>query len=342
MYKKICLILLLFLMTVVSFGSTVKKVRFNTYPPQMVFDLTDDKPVYSKDYDEYNRLLFLEIGNSGGYSGNVRNELPKYINDLKKVNYNKSSGYFLKLNKNIFSRVSLWKNPNRVVVDFSKDRHNKQYTVVIDPGHGGKDPGAPGKNGINEKDLALAVGKYLRNELKKDFNVVMTRDTDEFISLKNRSKIANGIGADLFISIHINSTVSNTKLSGMEIYYFSKKSSNKFAERVAEFENSVGEKYGEDTTSIVQIMGQIAYNKNQEKSTKFADDLLKGLSSRMKMKNRGIHGANFAVLRGISCPGVLVELGFIKNPEDYRKMTNKTNQKIMAKKIAEYVRKYFY
>lgn len=341
MYKKISLILLFLIVTIFSFGSNIKKVRFNTYPPQMVFDLTDDKPSYSADYDEYNRLLFLDIGNSGSYNGRVNNGLPKYIKELKKVSYNKSTGYFLKLNKNIFHRVSLRKSPNRVVVDFSKDRHNKQYTVVIDPGHGGKDPGAPGKNGINEKDLALAVGKYLRDELRKDFNVVMTRDRDEFISLKNRSKIANGIGADLFVSIHINSTVSNTKMNGMEIYYFSKKTSP-YAERVADFENSVGAKYGEDTSSIVQIMGEIAYNKNQEKSTKFADDLLKGLSSRMKMKNRGIHGANFAVLRGISCPGVLVELGFIKNPEDYRKMTNKTNQKIMAKKIAEHIRKYFY
>ena len=342
MYRKLILILCLFTISIFSFGTKIKNVRFNTYPPQMVFDLTDGIPKYSIDYDEYNRLLYLDINATGNSSqNNISNKLRNYISKIKTVNYNKSNGYFVELNKNIFYKVSNRRNPDRIVVDFSKSRQNKQYTVVIDPGHGGKDPGAPGLYGINEKTLALAVGKYLRDELKKDFNVVMTRDTDEFISLKNRSKIANGVGADLFVSIHINSALKNTKLNGMEIYYFSKKTSP-YASRVADFENSVGEKYGEDTTSIVQIMGQIAYNKNQEKSIKFAEGLLNDLSKRMNMKNRGIHGANFAVLRGTSCPSVLVELGFIKNPEDYRKMTNKTNQKIMAKKIAEHIKKYFY
>ena len=341
MYKRMLTILLFLLTAVLSFGSVVEKVRFNEYPPQMVFDLSDDTPAYSTDYDEYNRLLFLEIGNTGAsLDKSTRNKLSKYIEKVQRVDYSKSSGYFVTLNKNIFHKVSLRKNPNRVVVDLSKNAQNKQYTVVIDPGHGGKDPGAIGINGTREKDIALAVGKYLRDELKKDFNVVMTRDSDEFITLTNRSKVSNGIGADLFISVHINSA-ENSKLNGMEIFYFSKKSSP-YAERIADFENSVGAKYGEDTGSIVQIMGEIAYNKNQEKSIKLAENLNKDLSARMRMKDRGIHGANFAVLRGISSPGILIELGFIRNPEDHRKMTNKTNQKIMAGKIAEHVRKYFY
>ena len=341
MQKKIFAVLLFLAATIFSFGSVVEKVRFNEYPPQMVFDLSEDAPVYSADYDEYNRLLFLDIGNnSSAKDKNTRNGLPKYIEKVQRVDYGTSSGYFVTLNKNIFHKVSLRKNPNRVVVDFSKNAQNKQYTVVIDPGHGGKDPGAIGIGGTKEKDIALAVGKYLRDELKKDFNVVMTRDSDEFITLTNRSKISNGIGADLFISVHINSA-ENSKLSGMEIFYFSKKSSP-YAERIAEFENSVGAKYGEDANSIVQIMGQIAYNKNQEKSIKLAQGLNKDMSARMKMRDRGIHGANFAVLRGINSPGILIELGFIRNPEDHRKMTNRTNQKIMAQKIAEHVRKYFY
>lgn len=341
MSRKILAIIFLFITAVLSFSSIVEKVRFNSYPPQMVFDLNNDTPVYSADYDEYNRLLFLDIGNEGSSRDkNIKNELPKYVEKVQRVDYDASSGYFVTLNKNIFHKVSLRKNPNRVVVDFSKNAQNKQYTVVIDPGHGGKDPGAIGIKGTREKDIALAVGKYLRDELKKDFNVVMTRDSDEFITLTNRSKISNGVEANLFISIHINSA-ENSKLSGMEIFYFSKKSSP-YAERIAAFENSVGAKYGEDTGNIVQIMGEIAYNKNQEKSIKFAEALNKDLSARMRMKDRGIHGANFAVLRGINTPGVLIELGFIRNPEDHRKMTNKTNQRIMAGKIAEHVRKYFY
>ena len=341
MHRKIVTVILFLLMTILSFSSVVERVRFNTYPPQIVFDLSADAPAYSVDYDEYNRLLFLDIGNAGiSRDKNVKNGLTKYVDKIQRVDYQNSSGYFITLNKNIFHKVSLWKNPNRLVVDLSKNAQNKQYTVVIDPGHGGKDPGAIGINNTREKDIALAVGKYLRDELKRDFNVVMTRDTDEFITLTNRSKISNGVRADLFISVHINSA-ENSKLSGIEIFYFSKKSSP-YAERIADFENSVGAKYGEDTSSIVQIMGEIAYNKNQEKSIKLAENLNKDLSARMRMTDRGIHGANFAVLRGISSPGILIELGFIRNPEDHRKMTNKTNQRIMAEKIAEHVRKYFY
>ena len=235
MYKKIVAVLLFFTAAVFSFGSVVEKVRFNEYPPQMVFDLSEDAPAYSTDYDEYNRLLFLDIGNASSKDKSTRNGLPRYVEKVQRVDYGTSSGYFVTLKKNIFHKVSLRKNPNRVVVDFSKNAQNKQYTVVIDPGHGGKDPGAVGINGTKEKDIALAVGKYLRDELKKDFNVVMTRDSDEFITLTNRSKVSNGVGADLFISVHINSA-ENSKLSGMEIFYFSKKSSP-YAERIAAFEN---------------------------------------------------------------------------------------------------------
>lgn len=329
-----------FIFSLFSFSSEIKDIRINKYPPQLVFDLDETTPKYSFDYDDYNRLLFLEIGDTFSNKKSPNNILSKYINKIQKVNYKNSTGYFLKLEKNIFHRVSLRKNPNRLVIDFSKNSQNKQYTIVIDPGHGGKDPGAIGIKKTKEKDIVLAIGKYLRTELKKDFNVVMTRDSDEFISLNNRSKIANGIEADLFISLHVNSS-KQSKNNGMEIFYFSKKSSP-YASSIAKFENSFGEKYGEDTSSIVQIAGEILHNSNKQKSVSFADKLNLALSKRMKMKNRGIHGANFAVLRGINCPGVLVEVGFIVNKEDHRKITNRTNQKIIAEKIASHVRTYFY
>ncbi|MGB0405453.1 MAG: N-acetylmuramoyl-L-alanine amidase family protein, partial [Fusobacterium sp.] len=311
----------------------------NKYPSQIVFDMDKDSPNYHSDYDEYNRLLFLEIKNNNYNNFSLNNPLSKYIESIKQVNYNNSTGFFVNLKKNIFYRVSTRKNPYRVVVDLSKSKRNKQYTVVIDPGHGGKDPGAVG-NGLKEKDLVLSIGKYLRKELNKDFNVVMTRDTDEFITLQNRSKIANGLQANLFISLHINSSTS-TKMNGMEIFYFSKKSSS-YARKIAKFENSFAEKYGEDTKKIVQIVTDISYNNNKAESMKLAEKLNNDLSKRMKMKNRKIHGANFAVLRGVNCPGILIETGFIRNKSDSRKLKNRTNRKIIAKEIAKHVRKYFY
>jgi len=339
MKKKFISLIIFFITFTFSFSTSIKNIRFNKYPSQIVFDMDKDSPNYHSDYDEYNRLLFLEIKNNNYNNFSLNNSLSKYIESIKQVNYNNSTGFFVNLKKNIFYRVSTRKNPYRVVVDLSKSKRNKQYTVVIDPGHGGKDPGAVG-NGVREKDLVLSIGKYLRKELNKDFNVVMTRDTDEFITLQNRSKIANGLQANLFISLHINSSTS-TKMNGMEIFYFSKKSSS-YARKIAKFENSFAEKYGEDTKKIVQIVTDISYNNNKAESMKLAEKLNNDLSKRMKMKNRKIHGANFAVLRGVNCPGILIETGFIRNKSDSRKLKNRTNRKIIAKEIAKHVRKYFY
>lgn len=332
-------IIIFFTFFTFSFSANIKNIRFNKYPSQIVFDMDKELPEYDSDYDEYNRLLFLEIKNNNYNNFSLNNPLSKYIENIKQVNYNNSTGFFVNLKKNIFYRISTRKNPYRVVVDLSKSKRNKQYTVVIDPGHGGKDPGAIG-NGLKEKDLVLSIGKYLSQELKKDFNVVMTRDTDEFITLQNRSKIANGLQANLFISLHINSSTS-TKMNGMEIFYFSKKSSS-YAKKIAKFENSFAEKYGEDTKKIVQIVTDISYNNNKSESIKLAEKLNNDLSKRMNMKNRKIHGANFAVLRGVNCPGILIETGFIRNKSDSRKLKNRTNRKIIAKEIAKHVREYFY
>ena len=176
--------------------------------------------------------------------------------------------------------------------------------------------------------------------MKKDFNIVMTRDSDVFVTLGERPRIANRAKADMFISIHVNSAVKNT-LSGMEVFYFSKKSSP-YAERIAAFENSVGDKYGEKTSNIVQIMGELAYKKNQEISIGFAKKTSAALAKGLGMKDRGIHGANFAVLRGFNGPGVLVELGFINNKDDINKLINANSQKKMAQEIAKMVRENFY
>lgn len=341
MVKKIYTVLIFLLTFTLSFSSNIKNVRFNSFPTQVVFDLDETKPIYISEYDETSRTLFVEVGGvTDHYDKKVTNKLPKYVESIQEYKYDGSHGFFLKLQKNIFHKVSIRKNPNRLVIDLSKSRNIKQYTVVIDPGHGGKDSGAIGIKNVKEKDIVLNIGKYLRDELKEDFNVVMTRDRDEFISLTNRSRIANKKGADIFISIHANSS-NQSSHNGMEIFYFSKKSSP-YAASVARYENSFGEKYGENTSSIVQIAGEIAYNKNQEKSIPFASNLTKNLSKTMGMRNRGIHGANFAVLRGVNCPGILIEVGFIKSPKDYSIINSRSHQKKMAKNIADHIRNYFY
>lgn len=320
------------------FGGTISSVSEKGSRLSFIFT-GSSKSAYQINYDAYNRLIFVEFpGSNLSTKINDKNYTSKYVESFSTVNYGDSVGFFIKLNKNISYSTSF--SGNDFVFTFNDKSGKKQYTIAIDAGHGGKDSGAVGYDKYYEKNIALSVAKYLRDELKKDFNVVMTRDSDVFVTLGERPRIANRAKADMFVSIHVNSAVKNT-LNGTEVFYFSKKSSP-YAERIAAFENSVGDKYGEKTNNIVQIMGELAYKKNQEISIGFARRTSAALAKAMGMRDRGIHGANFAVLRGFNGPGVLIELGFINNKSDLNKLLSSTNHKRMAQEIAKMVRENFY
>lgn len=342
MKSKITFLFFLFFSLNIFAHNTIKNIRMNSSPVQLVFDINStSKPKYSTNYDEFNRLLFIEIPDTKmGSKFNEKKFIGKHIESFKLIDYGTHVGFFIKLKKGVNYKTYSLSNPYRIVFDLkNSDQTKKEFTIAVDAGHGGKDPGAMG-NKLKEKDLTLAVAKKLKTELSKDFNVIMTRDGDVFISLSERSKIANRAKADFFISLHINSSASS-KAEGMEIFYFSKKSSP-YAEKIAAYENSFGDKYGEKTTNIAQIMGELAYNKNMEKSINIADPLNSSLARRLNMKDRGIHGGNFAVLRGFNGPGMLVELGFISNPNEARKLSKDINQKVMAEEIANQMRDFFY
>lgn len=332
------LLILFLILGSFCFGGTISSVSEKGNKLSFIFT-GSNKSAYQINYDSYNRLIFIEFPDSNlSTKINDKNYTSKYVEDFSTIDYGSSVGFFIKLNKNISYSTSF--SGNDFVLSFNDKSGKKQYTIAIDAGHGGKDPGAIGYNKYYEKNIALSVAKYLRDELKKDFNVVMTRDTDVFVTLGERPRIANRAKADMFISIHVNSAIKNT-LTGTEVFYFSKKSSP-YAERIAAFENSVGDKYGEKTNNIVQIMGELAYKKNQEISIRFAKKTSAALAKAMGMKDRGIHGANFAVLRGFNGPGVLIELGFINNKNDIGKLTSTSSQKKMAQEIAKMVRENFY
>ncbi|MBC2856069.1 N-acetylmuramoyl-L-alanine amidase [Cetobacterium sp. 2A] len=342
--RKIIKLVLFFLFTVGTFCNSVgiKNVKLGRNSSELIIELSAKaSPKYSSSYDEYNRLLFIEVEKGKMLTKfDGKKFTGKYIEKIDMMDYGGTVGVFIKLKKDVGYKIKTLKNPHRIVVALDNGAAKKQFTVVIDPGHGGKDPGAIGFNRYKEKDIVLDVGRYLQNELGKDFKVVMTRSDDRFVTLSDRSKVANRVKADLFISLHINSSETSSS-NGMEIFYFSKKSSP-YASRVASYENSFGEKYGEKTGSIAQIMGELSYNKNMEKSIGLAKPLNDAMAIRMRMKNRGIHGANFAVLRGFNGPGILVELGFINNKNDVAKLKSPVNQKIMAQEIAKKIKGYFY
>ena len=217
-------------------------------------------------------------------------------------------------------------------------RGNKKYTIVVDPGHGGHDSGARG-NGYNEKDIALQVATRLANNLRRDYNVIMTRDSDFFVPLDTRAKIGNDANADFFISIHLNSG-SSSSANGTEVFYFSKKDQGSYAAQVAKFENKVDGSYGDVPFSDF-ILNDIFYRKNQKTSQAIAESVLNNLINTTGLRRRGVFGANFAVLRGSNSPSILVELGFMNNYSDLSQYLTPDGQERAANAIGSAIRSYF-
>ena len=217
-------------------------------------------------------------------------------------------------------------------------RGNKKYTIVVDPGHGGRDSGARG-NGYNEKDIALQVATRLANNLRQDYNVIMTRDSDFFVPLDTRAKIGNDANADFFISIHLNSG-SSSSANGTEVFYFSKKDQESYSTQVAKFENKVDGSYGDVPFSDF-ILNDIFYKKNQKISQAIAESVLNNLINTTGLRRRGVFGANFAVLRGSNSPAILVELGFMNNYSDLSQYLTPDGQERAANAIGSAIRSYF-
>ena len=215
---------------------------------------------------------------------------------------------------------------------------NKKYTIVVDAGHGGHDSGARG-NGYNEKDIALQVATKLANNLRQDYNVIMTRNSDFFVPLDTRAKIGNDANADFFISIHLNSS-SSSSANGTEVFYFSKKDQGSYAAQVAKFENKVDGSYGDVPFSDF-ILNDIFYRKNQKTSQAIAESVLDGLINLTGLRRRGVFGANFAVLRGSNSPSILVELGFMNNYSDLSHYLTPEGQERAANAIGSAIRSYF-
>jgi N-acetylmuramoyl-L-alanine amidase len=220
--------------------------------------------------------------------------------------------------------------------------------VVIDPGHGGKDPGASGVTGTREKDINLKIGLKLGKLIEKnlkDVKVVYTRKTDEFIELYKRGKIANEADGNLFISIHCNSLKKKpSAIKGYEVYLL-RPGRTEEAISIAEFENSVIEfeenpdRYQELTDENF-ILVSMAHSSNMRYSEKFSDLLNNELSAKAKIPSRGIKQAGFYVLVGASMPGILFESGYLSNKEDEKYLKSDKGQQDIAQAMFNSVKSY--
>ena len=222
-------------------------------------------------------------------------------------------------------------------------------TIVIDPGHGGKDPGASGKRS-QEKDIVLAVAKLLRKNLADEgFNVKLTRSKDVFIELRQRAMLANQWDGDLFISLHCNAIDASEErkriIQGYQFYVLRAPESEE-DKAIARRENAVATLYGEknakdELSPLEWFKLEARLEQYKQTSYLFTEKLLDSFDGgKIKKMNTGVGGAGFMVLVGAMMPAVLIELGFISNEEDEAYMMTAKGQKDLADRIAEAVSKY--
>jgi N-acetylmuramoyl-L-alanine amidase len=213
--------------------------------------------------------------------------------------------------------------------------------IVIDAGHGGHDPGARA-NGVNEAELVLDVAGRLRTLLEKQptIEVTMTRGTDVFVPLEQRTAIANRQGADLFLSIHANAS-RNSKARGVETYFLNF-ASNPEAEAVAARENSTS---GGQMHSLPDILRAIALNNKIDESRDFADMVQKSMVSKLSARNGqirdlGVKQAPFVVLIGAGMPSVLAEISFLTNKQDAQLLKTGAYRQQIAEALFEAILRY--
>ena len=222
-----------------------------------------------------------------------------------------------------------------VVLSFASSA--QALTVAIDPGHGGAKEGASSSSGVKEKDISLGVARKLKTllEAEKDVRVVMTRESDVHVDLKDRPALANREKADLFISIHCNSmpTVKARKNTlGVETYFLSADSSDAEAHALAARENAdVEENTAADPTDPVNmILQDLSKMVAHSDAKRLAEAVHHSMVDGLKAKNRGVRQAPFVVLLGAEMPAILVEIGFISHPVEGKLLAEAAHQEKIA------------
>lgn len=217
-------------------------------------------------------------------------------------------------------------------------------TIVLDPGHGGKDPGAIGISGVLEKDVVLSIVLKVREMLKKQvkLKILLTRDRDEFIPLSERTKFANDKKADLFISVHADAVPGNVKRKvstrGYKIYFLSQ-AKNDEDKLVAMRENAViqleekPQNYGSLQNVLIDLAGNEFLRESQDLCILMDQKFQNSLDKKISKLHLGVGQANFWVLNGAYMPSILIEIGFLSNPAEEKLLSDKKFQVQMAEAI---------
>jgi N-acetylmuramoyl-L-alanine amidase len=252
-------------------------------------------------------------------------------------------------------------DPPRIVLDIARpvdsgQRESREQlaplkTIVLDAGHGGHDSGATGPTGLMEKDLVLDVTRRVAKlvEARLGLKVLLTRDADNFVTLRDRTSYANRQHADLFVSIHANAH-REAAADGVETYFLSSEATDSTARQVAALENGVvqleqatGRGAGQGQVDIVKaILWDLAQSEFQVESSRLAEVVHDSMTQSLRISNRGVKQAGFYVLGGAAMPAILLEIGFVTNPREERKLKDTKYRDEIARAIlaglAEYKR----
>ena len=243
--------------------------------------------------------------------------------------------------------VQAQSSPFRLAPRKPEPRHMaKKNIIFIDPGHGGVDPGTIGISGVYEKHITLAMARELKRQLEQTgrFKVLMSRSRDVFIRLRDRVRLARDRKAELFISIHAD-TVRNRKIKGPAVYTLSEKSSDKEAQELAEKENKAdliaGVDLTHETPEVTNILIDLAQRESMNQSARFATSLIGQLKRKTRVLRNTHRFADFAVLKAPDIPSVLLELGFLSNAQDERRLRSKAYRARLAQAMSKAVGAYF-
>ncbi|WP_245689190.1 N-acetylmuramoyl-L-alanine amidase [Roseospirillum parvum] len=218
--------------------------------------------------------------------------------------------------------------------------------IALDPGHGGVDPGAIGVSGIHEKEITLAAARQLRQLLEATgrYKVVLTRDRDMSVRLRQRIAIARHAGADLFISLHADS-IKNTGVRGLSVYTLSEDASDAEAAALAEAENKAdiisGMDFSHESPEVTDILIDLAQRETMNLSARLAAKLVDSLSRDFQLLRRTHRFAGFAVLKSPDVPSVLLEMGYLSNREEERKLRTAAYRKRLMEAVVATVDRYF-
>lgn len=234
-------------------------------------------------------------------------------------------------------RAEVKKKKDGLLLLFYPTHKKKVFTIIIDPGHGGKDPGAIGRGGTKEKDVNLDVAKKIKEILdKQGYKVLLTRYTDRYVSLRDRANFANSKKGDIFVSIHCNAMPGNRYAEGFETYFLAEARTD-WARTVALRENA-SLKYDFEEKKIKQdielILTDLAQNEFLNESSRLAEFIQEITPKIAGIHNRGLNQAGFFVLKWVFMPSVLVEIAFISNRKEEELLKSSSFRDKVAKGIA--------